>query len=74
MERYCNNGTLHNKDHSTGTPVDRNGHCTCFEIAHFRIYFSKQVFDVQGRAKERELCLMKEVPPGPIGCASAALS
>ena len=29
---------------------------------------------VQGRAKERELSLVREVPPGLVGCASAALS
>ena len=29
---------------------------------------------VEGRAKERELSLVREVPSGLIGCASAALS
>ena len=29
---------------------------------------------VQGRAKERDLSLVREVPSEPIGCASAAVS
>ena len=41
---------------------------------HVSIREEQELHALQGEVKERELSWMREVPSGPIGCASAALS